>query len=214
MNLDCWLKLNCNIFGSCLYSQCMLVNSLMNLYLLFCNTRPWIALVISQSSLNYKWWLAKLDNIIVKGGEEIQNMHVFSWGNFLSFQKGEKFYVDFLALQWFFTTYLFLFFQITKQKNFDRFINVFIKGEIMKSKCAWLLFCDEQLIWETIGFNIWWMISEVVLTVLAWSYPSVVAGQTHVVCAVKSASPMVWSTDFVLVSISGCLFGYSWLSHV
>lgn len=102
MNLDCWLKLNCNIFGSCLYSQCMLVNSLMNLYLLFCNTRPWIALGISQSSLNYKWWLAKLDNIIVKGGEEIQNMHVFSWGNFLSFQKGEKFYVDFLALQWFF----------------------------------------------------------------------------------------------------------------
>ena len=53
-----------------------------------------------------------------------------------------------------FNTFCFYF---SKHQNnmFDEFSNVFIKEKIVKSKYVWLLFCDEQLVLEIIGFNIW-----------------------------------------------------------
>ena len=41
-----------------------------------------------------------------------------------------------------FTTFVFF---SKHQNNFDEFANVFMKGEIVKSKVFLLLFCDEQL---------------------------------------------------------------------
>ena len=78
----------------------------------------------------------------------------FNW-EFLSFKKGEKFSFGFLSTMCtfvrsvLFTTFCFYF---SKHQTFlMRFANVFIKGEIVRSKCVLIL-----ILWWTIGICDYW----------------------------------------------------------
>ncbi len=113
-----------------------------------------------------------------------------SRGNFFIFKNERSFLLNFWELCAF---YHFCFF--SKQQNiFDGFANVFINREIVKSKCVWFLFSDEQLAYEIIGFDIcrllakwfWrWLVFQVNRK-YCWQ---VRTGQTGGVRAVRLASP-------------------------
>ena len=106
-----------------------------------------------------------LDEIIVKRGRS--NVKIF-WFNleFLSFKKGEKFSFGFLSTMCTFVRSVLF----TKQQNIVyEFANVFIKGEIVKSKVFFII-----IMWWTIGIGDYWFcylefIHEVVLEMIGFT---------------------------------------------
>ena len=90
----------------------------------------------------------------------------------------------------------------------------------VKSKCVWFLFCDEQLAYEIIGFDIlrllakwfWrWLVLQAMNMLLGLVRPGCGCWLDRHVLSGQTGQPVVWLADSVSVSVLGCFIGYPWI---